>query len=84
MEILSDATRRRDLADKLPVYLLVGVLEVVIVDLVAQTVAVYMPASSPMRSRVPLSGLDTALTTGVLLWTLASSPLSSLPAWASS
>ena len=41
MEILSDSTRRRDLGEKLPVYLRAGVLEVVIVDLAAQTVAVY-------------------------------------------
>ena len=41
VEILSDSTRRRDLAEKLPVYLRAGVREVVIVDLEARTVAVY-------------------------------------------
>ena len=41
VEILSDSTRRRDLAEKLPVYLRSGVREVVIVDLEARTVAVY-------------------------------------------
>ena len=41
VEILSDSTRRRDLAEKLPVYLRAGVWEVVIVDLEARTVAVY-------------------------------------------
>ena len=41
VEILSDSTRRRDLAEKLPVYLRAGVREVVIVDLDARTVAVY-------------------------------------------
>ena len=41
VEILSDSTRRRDLAAKLPVYLRAGVREVVIVELEARTVAVY-------------------------------------------
>ena len=51
VEILSDSTRRRDLAEKLPVYLRAGVLAVVIVDLAAQTVAVYGggDAAAPLR-----------------------------------
>ena len=41
IEILSDSTRRRDLNEKLPVYLRNGVREVWIVDLDAATVAIY-------------------------------------------
>ena len=51
VEILSDSTRRRDMREKLPVYLRAGVLAVVIVDLAAQTVAVYGggDAAAPLR-----------------------------------
>ena len=52
VEILSDSTRRRDLADKLPVYLRAGVLAVVIVDLAAQTVAVYGEGDAVAPRRV--------------------------------
>ena len=41
IEILSDSTRRRDLVEKLPVYLAAGVREVCIVDLDAQTASIY-------------------------------------------
>ncbi len=41
VEILSDTTRRRDLNEKLPVYIAAGVREVWIVDLDTETVAVY-------------------------------------------
>ena len=51
VEILSDSTRRRDMREKLPVYLRAGVLAVVLVDLAAQTVAVYGEgdAAAPLR-----------------------------------
>ena len=58
VEILSDSTRRRDLADKLPVYLRAGVLAVVIVDLAAQTVAVYGDGDAVAPLRV-LAASDT-------------------------
>ena len=41
IEILSDSTRRRDLVEKLPVYLAAGVREVCIVDLDARTASIY-------------------------------------------
>ena len=41
VEILSDSTRRRDLNEKLPVYLDAGVSEVWVVDLEARTLAIY-------------------------------------------
>ena len=41
IEILSDSTRRRDLVEKLPVYLAAGVREVCIVDLDAQPASIY-------------------------------------------
>ena len=41
IEILSDSTRRRDLLEKLPVYLAAGVREVCIVDLDTQTASIY-------------------------------------------
>ena len=44
VEILSDSTRRRDLVEKLPVYLAAGVGEVVVVDLDTRTAAVYTGA----------------------------------------
>ena len=52
IEILSDSTRRRDLVEKLPVYLAAGVREVWIVDLDAATVAIYSgdwAAPNPLR-----------------------------------
>ena len=52
VEILSDSTRRRDLRDKLPVYLRAGVLEVVIVDFETRTVAVYSDGYADAPSRV--------------------------------
>ena len=47
VEILSESTRRRDLNEKLPVYLSAGVREVWVVDLDAATVAIHSgdPAS---------------------------------------
>ena len=56
VEILSDSTRRRDLAEKLPVYLRAGVLAVVIVDLAAQTVAVYGDGDAVAPLRVLAAG----------------------------
>ena len=51
VEILSDFTRRRDLAQKLPVYLRAGVREAGIVDLDARTVAVYdQDSAAPSRT----------------------------------
>ena len=51
VEILSDSTRRHDLARKLPNYLRAGVREVVIVDLDARTVAVYdQDSAAPSRT----------------------------------
>lgn len=48
LEILSDSTRRRDLNEKLPVYLNVGVAEVWVVDLDARTLSIYAgDASTP-------------------------------------
>ena len=41
VEILSDSTRRRDLNEKMPVYLNVGVVEVWVVDLDARTLSIY-------------------------------------------
>ncbi len=41
VEILSESTRRRDLSEKLPVYLNAGVKEVWVVDLDAATVAIH-------------------------------------------
>ena len=41
IEILSDSTRRRDLVEKLPVYLAAGVREVCIVDLDTRTASIY-------------------------------------------
>ena len=61
VEILSDSTRRRDLVEKLPVYLAAGVGEVVVVDLDTRTAAVYTPAGgilAPART----FGADDALT----------------------
>ena len=52
VEILSDSTRRRDLGEKLPVYLRAGVLEVVIVDLADRTVAVYAYGDAAAPARV--------------------------------
>ena len=52
VEILSDSTRRRDLGEKLPVYLRAGVLEVVIVDLAARAVAVYAGGDAAAPARV--------------------------------
>ena len=58
VEILSDSTRRRDLRDKLPVYLRAGVQEVVIVDFETRTVAVYSDGYPDAPSRV-LAATDT-------------------------
>ena len=61
VEILSDSTRRRDLSEKLPVYLAAGVGEVVIVDLDTRTAAVYTGAGgivAPAR----VFGADDVLT----------------------
>ena len=56
VEILSDSTRRRDMREKLPVYLRAGVLAVVIVDLAAQTVAVYSEGDAVAPLRVFAAG----------------------------
>ena len=56
VEILSDSTRRRDMREKLPVYLRAGVLAVVIVDLAAQTVAVYGEGDAAAPRRVLAAG----------------------------
>ena len=61
VEILSESTRRRDLGEKLPVYLAAGVGEVVIVDLDDRTAAVYTGAGgviAPAR----VFGADDTLT----------------------
>lgn len=48
IEILSDSTRRRDLNEKMPVYLNVGVAEVWVVDLDARALSIYAgDASTP-------------------------------------
>ena len=64
VEILSDSTRRRDLREKLPVYLRAGVLEVVIVDLADRTVAVYAGGDAAAPARV-FAAADT-LTLGAM------------------
>ena len=61
VEILSDSTRRRDLREKLPVYLRAGVLAVVTVDLAAQTVAVYGEGDAAAPLRVLAAGDTLAL-----------------------
>ena len=61
LEVLSDSTRRRDLVEKLPVYLAAGVGEVVVVDLDDRTAAVYTGAGGAIAP-VRVFGADDALT----------------------
>ena len=61
VEILSDSTRRRDLSEKLPVYLAAGVGEVVIVDLDDRTAAVYTQ-SGGVIAPARVFGADDVLT----------------------
>ena len=61
VEILSDSTRRRDLNEKLPVYLAAGVGEVVVVGLDTRTAAVYTPAGGTLAPARTF-GADDALT----------------------
>ncbi len=57
LEILSDSTRRRDLNEKMPVYLNVGVTEVWVVDLDARTLSIY--AGDPSTPSAVLTSTDT-------------------------
>ena len=61
VEILSESTRRRDLNEKLPVYLAAGVGEVVVVDLDDRTAAVYTGAGGAIAP-VRVFGANDALT----------------------
>ena len=61
VEILSDSTRRRDLSEKLPVYLAAGVGEVVIVDLDDRTAGVYTQ-SGGVIAPARVFGADDVLT----------------------
>ena len=61
VEILSESTRRRDLVEKLPVYLAAGVGEVVVVDLDARTASIYTGAGGAVTP-ARVFGADDTLT----------------------
>ena len=61
IEIRSDSTRRRDLVEKLPVYLAAGVREVWIVDLDAATVAIYAGNWAGANPQRVFSAADTLI-----------------------
>ena len=65
VEVLSDSTRRRDLVEKLPVYLAAGVGEVVVVDLDARTAAVYTGAGGAAIPERVLGADDTLTLDGM-------------------
>ena len=65
VEILSESTRRRDLNEKLPVYLAAGVGEVVVVDLDDRTAAVYTGAGGAVTPARVLGADDTLTLDGM-------------------
>ena len=65
LEVLSESTRRRDLVEKLPVYLAAGVGEVVVVDLDARTAAVYTGAGGAVNPARVLGADDTLTLDGM-------------------
>ena len=65
VEVLSESTRRRDLVEKLPVYLAAGVGEVVVVDLDNRTAAVYTGAGGAVTPARVLGADDTLTLDGM-------------------
>ena len=65
VEVLSESTRRRDLVEKLPVYLAAGVGEVVVVDLDNRTASVYTGAGGAAIPECVLGADDTLTLDGM-------------------